>query len=90
MAEENNFENITSINKVRSKYILAQIFDNLYQIKKLEIIRYNKNIKNKLKIRINDYKKAFSRIIIKIIPKENEYGRFIHISKMKGEFNYHI
>ena len=90
MAEENNFENITSINNVKSKYILAQIFDNLYQIKKLEILRYNKNIKNKLKIRINDYINAYSIIEIEIIPIENKYGRFIHIPNMKGEFNYHI
>ena len=90
MAEENNFENITSINKVRSKYILAQIFDNLYQIKKLEIIRYNKNIKNKLNIKINDYKNEYSIIEIEIIPKENKYGKFINFPKAKGESNYHI
>jgi len=85
-----NFKNTISLKTIKSKYILAQILDNLQQIKKLEIIRYNKNIKNKLKIRKNDYKKAFSRIEIEIIPKENEYGRFIHIPKMKGELNYHI
>ena len=69
---------------------MAQIFDNLYQIKKLEIIRYNKNIKNKLNIRINDYIKAYIRIEIEIIPKENENGEFIHLPKIKGEANYHI
>ena len=69
---------------------MAQIFDNLYQIKKLEIIRYNKNIKNKLNIKINNYKNESSRIEIEIIPKENEYGRFINIKKMKVESNYHI
>ena len=60
MEPKNNCENIISITKVRSKYILAQILDNLQQNKKLEIIRYNKNIKNKLKIKINDYKKEYS------------------------------
>ena len=85
-----NFKNNNSIHKVRSKYILAQMLDNLQQIKRLEIIRYNKNLRNKLKIKINDYKKAYSKIEIEIIPKENIYGRFIHIRKMKGEFNYHI
>ena len=90
MYQENNYENNISINKVRSKYILAQIFNNLYQIKKLEIIRYNKNIKNKLNIRINDYIKAYIRIEIEIIPKENENGEFIHLPKIKGEANYHI
>ena len=78
------------MNQVRSKYIIAKIFDNLYPNKKLEIVRYNKNLKNKLKIRINAYKKAYSKMEIEIVPKENGYGRFIHIPKMKGEFNYHI
>ena len=32
--------------KIRSKYILKQIFDNLKKIRLLEIIRYNKNIQN--------------------------------------------
>ena len=41
-------------------------------------------------MKINDYKNAHSKIEIEIIPKENIYGRFIHIPKMKGEFNYHI
>ena len=90
MAEQNNFKNYTSLKKVKSKYILAQIFDNLKQIKKLEIIKYNKNIKKKLKTRINDYKKAYSTIEIENIPKEKEYGRFIYFPNKKGEFNYHI
>ena len=90
MAQENKFEIITSINKVRSKYILSQIFDNVRLIKKLEIARYNKNIKKKLKIKINDFKKEYSIIEIEIIPKENEYGKFIDLPKEKGESNYHI
>ena len=49
-----------------------------------------KKIKQILKTRKNDYKKAYLRIEIEIIPKENEYGRFIHIPYMKGESNYHI
>ena len=90
MAQENKFKNMITINKIRSKYILAQIFDNLQHNKKLEIVRYNKNIKNKLKIIINDYINAYSIIEIEIIPIENKNGRFIHIPYMKGEFNYHI
>ena len=90
MSQENKFEIITSINKLRSKYILSQIFDNVRLIKKLEIARYNKNIKKKLKIKINDFKKEYSIIEIEIIPKENEYGKFIDLPKEKGESNYHI
>ena len=88
--QSNNFKNSTSLKKIRSKYIMAQIFDNLQQDKKLDIIRYNKNFKNKLNIKIDKYKKAFSKIEIEIIPKENEYGRFIHIPNMQNTSKYHI
>ena len=36
----------------------------------MEIVRYNKNLRNKLKIRKSDYKKEFFKIIIEIIPKK--------------------
>ena len=90
MAQIINLRNNASLNKVRSKYILAQIFDNLQQEKKIEIVRYNKNLRKKLKIRITDYKKAFSKIEIDIIPKENEFGRFIHIPNTTNKSNYII
>ena len=90
MAQIINLRNNATLNKVRSKYILAQIFDNLQQEKKIEIVRYNKNFRKLLKIRITDYRKAFSKIEIDIIPKENEFGRFIHIPNTTNNSNYNI
>ena len=60
-----------SINNIKSKYILKQILDNLHKLKLLQIIRYNKNIQNKIDINLKDYKeysKQYSSIEIDIIP----------------------
>ena len=84
MEKINNF-----LKKIRSKYILKQIFDNLKENKLLEIIRYNKNIQNKLNKKLIDFIKEYSKIVIEIIPKENEFGKFISIPK-RYESYYHI
>ena len=88
--QDSNFKDNISFKKIRSKYILAQIFEYIQQDRKLNIIRYNKKLKYKLNIKMDKFKKAYSKIEIEIFPKENEYGRFIHIPNMKGDFNYHI
>ena len=75
--------------KIRSKYILKQIFDNLQEIKLLEIIRYNKNIQNQLNKGLKDYINEYSKIEIEIIPKEKAHGKFINMPK-KYESYYHI
>ena len=85
-----NIKSVNYLNKVRSKYILIQIFEHLQQKRKLEIIRYNKNFKNKLKVKISDYKRVYSTIEIELIPKENEYGRFICLRPRKNEQVYKI
>ena len=51
----NNNKNF--LKRIRSKYILEKIMNNLQNNKLLDIIRYNKNIRNKLNKNINDYKK---------------------------------
>ena len=84
MEKINNF-----LIKIRSKYILKQIFDNLKENKLLEIIRYNKNIQKKLNKKLNDFIKEYSKIVIEIIPKENIYDKFICIPK-RYESYYHI
>ena len=43
------------LNAIKSIYILKRIFDYTTTIKKLNIIRYNNNIKEKLNINLNDY-----------------------------------
>jgi len=75
--------------KIKSKYILSQIFDILMMSKTLNIIRYNKEIKNKLKRKLLDYKNEYEKIVIEIIPKDNEYGNFINFSLSTKSF-YHI
>ena len=64
-----NWENI------KSKYILKHIFGNLDKKIQLEIIRYNKNIRDKLNINLNDYIE-YPKIEIEIIPVENKNGLF--------------
>ena len=69
-----------SWNKIKSKYILRKIFDNLKENKLLEIIRYNKAMKKNLNKVIKDYIKEYSIIEIEIIPLKNKYGNFININ----------
>ena len=53
--------------KIRSNFILKNIFKNLPQKTFLGIIKYNKSLQNKLSISINDYK-DYNEIIIELIP----------------------
>ena len=50
-----NLDKKNYLNMIRSKYILEQIMDNLLKKKLLQIIRFNKNLKNKLNTSTNDY-----------------------------------
>ena len=50
---DNKFKNI------KSKYILQKIFDNLETKRKLNLIKLNKNVKERLNIYINDYNEYF-------------------------------
>ena len=57
---------------------------------KMRIIKNNNNIKTKLNININDYKKLYEVVEIEIIPAGNKFGRFINILNDEEEDNYHI
>ena len=52
------------IKKIRSPYIMKIIFSFLNNIKKLNIIYYNKRIQNNLNINIEDYKNISQKYII--------------------------
>ena len=70
---ENNNENICNYSDVKSKYILEIIFNNLNVMKLLNIIRYNKNIKNILDKNIIDYKNCLKiEIEIEVEFKEEK------------------
>ena len=73
---------------VKSDYILQKIFDHLERKKLLYLIKYNKNLKKRINININDYKE-YSSIEIEIIRKKNEYGKFINVSEEDIKY-YHI
>ena len=68
---------------------MKQILDILKENILLDIIRYNKNIQNKLNKDLDDYFKESSKIEIEIIPKDNIYGKFINIPKEYDNY-YHI
>ena len=60
--------------------------------KKLEIVKYNKRIQNRLNLSVKDYKEyseTFTPIEIEIIPTKDEYGRFVNINK-NDKLYYHI
>ena len=72
---------------LKNDYFLQKLFCLIETRRKLEIIKYNTNIKKRINININDYKE-YSLIEIDIFPVNNEYGEFIKI-KDKPEY-YHI
>ena len=78
-----------NIINIKSKYILQKIFYNLIEKKFLEIIKYNKNIRKRINININNYKEYtenYSPIEIEIKPVNKDYGQFINI---KGNEKYY-
>ena len=85
----NEFNDKKIFNNVKSKYILKEIFNNLVENKKLNIIRYNKMIQDKLNININDYI-ATLNIELEIIIIENGSGNFINISKTKKYYQIYF
>ena len=77
---------------IKSDYFIQKVFDNLQIRKKLEIIKYNKNIQKRIHINVNDYKEyseIYSLIEIEIKPVYYNLGIFINIDK-EDELYYHI
>ena len=92
MSELNkNMNKAFVLSYIKNKYILRQVFNNLQQKKLLEIIRYNKELQNKLNKSIYDYKLNHFKIEIELTLIENKEGKFInmHTKKNKNYF-YHI
>ena len=86
-AEESKIKPKKFIEKIKSKYILKQILDNLNKRIFLNIIKYNKYSQKKLNISIKDYKN-YSEIEIEVIPKG--FGKFINFNEEDDEQYYHI
>ena len=58
--------------KIKSSFILKKIFNNLYYKRKLNIIEYNKRIKQKLDINLIDFRRFSGKY------KEEKYGKTIY------------
>ena len=81
-------DKINLLKIIKSKYVLKLIMDNIKENKLLNVIKYNKNIQDKLEIDINNYKDA--QIQIEIFPIEIENKNiFINFQK-KDEKYFHI
>ena len=94
-ANHKNSSNNNMFENIKSNYILNEIFDHLKINIKLKIIKYNKNIQNKLKIDLDDYIDEYYKTEIEIIPKKyigknvnNNY--FIKIQYMYLKTHCHI
>ena len=78
------------LTNIRSLYIIKSIlFDFIPKFLSLKIIKYNKQIQNRIDISILDYKKyveILSPIEIEIIPKKDNYGKFINIENEEEQF----
>ena len=53
---KNNLNNNGMLIKIKNKYIKMKIFDNLKDIKLLELLRYNKKYQKLMNKKLKDYK----------------------------------
>ena len=91
-SNEESKESKNIFRKLKSDYFLKLLFNILMKKKSLDIIKYNKNIKDRINISTNDYKEyseIFSSIEIEIKPVNNKYGKFINMNK-ENKIYYHI
>ena len=93
-SKENNKENESDkpnpiLENIKSRYILSKIYDNMTKKKKLEIVKYNKRMQNRMNLSVKDYKEYYEEIEIEIIPTKDKYGKFININK-NVKLYYHI
>jgi len=91
-SSELNKESKNIFKNLKSDYFLQLLFNNLVKKKSLDIIKYNKNMKDRININIKDYKEyseLYSSIEIEIKPVNNKFGKFINIDKDEEKY-YHI
>ena len=89
----NQIKSITKYKMIKTDYFLEKVFNNLEEKKSLNLVKYNKNIKNRINININNYKEyseKYSSIEIEIKPVNNKYGKFVNIKKDDEKKYFHI
>ena len=82
----NKIESKDIFKNLKSDYFLRKLFNHLLKRKSLDIIKYNKKMKQRINISIKDYKEyleIYSPIVIEIKPVNNKYGYFINIIEKK-------
>ena len=87
-----NIEPKVEFENLKSDYFVQLLFNNLEKKKLLNILKYNKTIKKRIKININDYKEyseKYSSIEIELKPINNKDGKLFNI-KFGDEKYYHI
>ena len=92
-SKENNKENESAkpnpiTENLKSDYFLQKLYNNMTKKKKLEIVRYNKRIQNRINLSVKDYKKYYEEIEIEIIPTKDKYGKFININENDKLYYY--
>ena len=93
-SKENNKENESAkpnppFESLKSDYFLQKLYDNVTKKKKLEIVKYNKRIQNRINLSVKDYRKYYEEIELEIIPTKGKYGEFININE-DDKLYYHI
>ena len=95
VSKENSKDNESAkpnpiLESLKSDYFLQKLYDIMPKKKKLEIVKYNKKVQNRLDLGIKDYKEYSETFTpIEIIPTKGKYFRFISINK-NDELFYHI
>ena len=90
-SSQNNLK--SKFHAIKSTINLKNIFKLLHRKRILEIIKYNKNLKNSLNIELKDYidySGIYSSVEIEIIPDRNKYDKFINIFKKRRQSYFHI
>ena len=78
---------IEGIGKIKSGFILEKILSLLYQNKKFDLIAYNKQLQNKLRLNLEDYiELAFRFKLAKKNGKGKEYLKNTDIILFEGEY----
>jgi len=73
---------------LKSNVILKKIFNHMNQNKLHKIVKYNKNLQERLNLNINDYD-DLAKIEIEIKPDNNKYCEFINIPDEEKKY-FHI
>ena len=81
------------LQRIRSRYVLKDIFDHLDQYPRLALVRYNLRLQNKLEMTLKDYM-DYGQIEILLKPKpitQLKYGKKVFINiKDKNEYKIYF